>query len=167
MISDGELRDTMIHSPLASSSILEPRNKKPKKTIAADLLLTSLVDAFSILVIYLLLYFSDTGDVLKIDSGTELPMAAKSEMFEKNPVVKLNQGHIFVNDQEVANTDALVAKLVELRQGIAKEKKEATLEEATLIIQADRREPYEVISRAVQASSHAGFSDLHFAVIKK
>ena len=167
MFSRGPIQDSVMESPLKSASLVKPNGGRHKKSIFSDLMLTSLIDAFSILVIYLLIYFGSTGETLNIDKGTQLPMAAKMGMLDKNTVVKLHDGKIFVEDKEIGGSSALVARLVELRQSIAKEKGEETLEEAALVIQADRRTKYEVVNQAVLAGSQAGFSDIHFAVIQK
>ena len=83
--------------------------------MAADLLLTALVDAFSILVIFLLMSFSSTGDLLTIGKDTELPQARLTETLERNPVVKIEAGKIYLEDKPVTG-DGLIAALLELRK---------------------------------------------------
>ena len=127
-------------------------------------MLTSLVDAFSILVIYLLVSMSNSGEVLYIDKGTELPAAVNTHLLERNTVVKVKEDQFFIEEKEVGS-EQLVAKLVELRQAWAKEHTDPD-KEAALTVQADRSTSYEKINRIVAAGNHAGFSEINFAVLQ-
>lgn len=152
-------------SAVESTSFLKPILGDRKRNIVADLLLTALIDAFSILVIFLLISFSSTGDVLFINKGTELPKAMKTDLLERNTVVKIEEGKMFVEDQPVTN-ETLVGALLEMR------KKFQDLHPGqefnnTITIQADRRVPYVTLNSVVLAASHAGISDVNFAVLVK
>ena len=117
------------------------------------------------LLIFLLLSFSSTGEVLFINKNTELPKAGLAEVLERNPVVKIEDGKTFVEDKEVTN-DTLVTELLALR----KQSQETRPNEeypGIVTIQADRRTKYEQLNSIVLAASHAGFSDVRFAVMIK
>ncbi len=58
MVNKGILGHSPQHSVIGESSILAPKSEGKKRNIVADLLLTALIDAFSILVIFLLMSFS-------------------------------------------------------------------------------------------------------------
>ncbi|MCB0350954.1 MAG: biopolymer transporter ExbD [Bdellovibrionales bacterium] len=158
------LKQTALNGNLSSVSILNPKGHSRKKEVHADLLLTALIDAFSILVIFLLMSFSSTGDILSIGKDTELPKAMLTDMLERNTLVKIEEGQIFVEDQAVT-VNELVEKLVAVRKSLASSVTEDA--GAALTIQADRRVQYEFLSQIVQAASHAGFGDIHFAVLVK
>ena len=51
------LSETSLRTQLGAESILKPKESRWKRVLAADLLLTALIDAFSILVIFLLMNF--------------------------------------------------------------------------------------------------------------
>ena len=133
--------------------------------MAADLLLTALVDAFSILVIFLLMSFSSTGDLLTIGKDTELPQARLTETLERNPVVKIEAGKIYLEDKPVTG-DGLIAALLELRKqfSVGREGQEFP---GIVTVQADRRVKYDFLNQIVLACAHAGFSDIRFAVLAK
>lgn len=135
------------------------------KNTAAPITLTSLVDAFSILVIYLLVNFSNAGEILYVDNQIELPAAAQVETLERTTIVKVLDQKIFVESDEVLSKD-LVAHLIERREAGEKDKTDGSQEES-LIIQADKKVKYEMISQVVQASHHAGFGEIRFAVLTK
>ncbi len=159
------LNETSLQSVLASESQLNPKHGKWSRNINADLLLTALIDAFSILVIFLLMSFSSTGDILFLGKNTELPKAALATVLERNPVVKIDDGKMFVEDKEV-NAESIVSELLEIRKKFT-ETRPGEEYPGIVTIQADRRVKYEQLNSIVLAASHAGFSDVRFAVMMK
>src|SRR5690349_19846457 len=99
------LSDSAIESIIANESVIAPHHGREKRTVTGDLLLTALIDAFSILVIFLLMSFSSTGDLLFIGKDTELPKAALAEALERNPVVKLEDGKLYLEDKEITQDE--------------------------------------------------------------
>lgn len=160
------LSDTALESVLQGEGYLHPQEgQRHKRTINADLLLTALIDAFSILVIFLLMSFSSTGEILFIGKDTELPKAKLGEILERNPVVKVEGGLMFVEDKEV-KPDTIIPALIELRKQFA-ETRPGEEYPGIVTVQADRRVKYEVLNQIVLAASAAGFGDIRFAVIAK
>lgn len=159
------LKQTALQSTVGSVSHLKPKGGNWKRNLAADLLLTALIDAFSILVIFLLMSFSSTGDILYINKSTELPKASRTEILERNPVVKIEDGKMFLEDKTVDN-ESLVGALLALRKQFSETHPNEEYP-GIVTIQADRRVQYSVLNAAVLAASHAGFSDVRFAVLVK
>lgn len=165
MINEGVLKNSAFHSILGESSVLAPKSERTKRSVVAELLLTSLVDAFSILVVYLLLSFSNSGELLYLNKGTELPKAAQAEALERHPVVKVDDGKIYLENEEVT-ADQLVPALLESRkQWIEQHPGEEF--PGIITVQGDRRLKYELLNSIVLASAQTGFSDIKFAVIMK
>lgn len=165
MISDGILKTSVLTGTLEGQSIITPRGAKFKRQIAADLLLTALIDAFSILVIFLLMNFSSTGEILMIGKNQELPKAHLAEVLERNPVIKIDDGKIFVEDKMV-NAKTITAELLELRKKYQDlHPYEAFPGVAT--IQADRRVKYDFLNQVILGMNQAGYSDIKFAVVMK
>lgn len=163
MVNKAILATRASHGVLGSQSVLNPESNQKPKSIISDLLLTALIDAFSILVIFLLMSFSSTGEILFINKGTELPKAANTTVLERTPVVKVDEGRLYVEDKEVAG-DALTAALLALREQY-QELHPGEEYPGVLTVQADRRVKYEVLNQIVVAASQAGFSDLKFAAL--
>lgn len=159
------LHETALQSVLAGESQINPKHGKWKRNINADLLLTALIDAFSILVIFLLMSFSSTGDILFIGKNTELPKASLATMLERNPVVKIEEGKLYVEDKEVT-AETIVTELLALRAKFTETRPNEEYP-GIVTIQADRRVKYEQLNSIVLAASHAGFSDVRFAVTMK
>lgn len=159
------LNQTALQGQLTESSVLAPKGNRHKRGIFADLLLTALIDAFSILVIFLLMSFSSSGELLYVSQGQELPEALQAAQLERSAVIRIEEGKLFLEDQELSAND-LVAALVEMRKSWSELHKGEEFNGA-LTIQADRRIKFESLSQVIQASSHAGFSDIKFAVLMK
>lgn len=164
MLNSSILKATAFHSMIGESSVINPEGEHSKRNIVADLLLTALIDAFSILVIFLLMSFSSTGELLMMGKGQELPKAG-GDILERNPVVKFDEGKIFLEDKELSANE-LVPALLDLRKKF-QETHEGQEFPGILTVQADRRVKFEQLSGVVQASAHAGYSDIKFAVVMK
>ncbi|MFN7453650.1 MAG: ExbD/TolR family protein [Pseudobdellovibrionaceae bacterium] len=165
MLRTSILKQTAMISSLGESSILNPQGEAKKRNVIADLLLTALIDAFSILVIFLLMSFSSTGELLFMGKNMELPKAAQGIVLERSAVVKVDQGKIFVEDQEVS-PEQLTGALLDLRKKF-QETRPGEEFPAQITVQADRRVKYELLNSIVLASSQAGISDIKFAIIMK
>ncbi|MES2963222.1 MAG: biopolymer transporter ExbD [Bdellovibrionota bacterium] len=165
MLNDSIIKTSAIHSVIGNSSAIAPKGKTHKRHVHAELLLTALIDAFSILVIFLLMSFSSNGEIIIMSKGMELPSAVAGEQLDRQPVVKVDQGKIFLEDKEVS-ADGLVGALLDLRKRFT-ETRPGEEFPGIITIQGDRRLKYEMLNSIVLASSQAGFSDIKFAVVSK
>ncbi len=165
MIKDGIIGQTALASPLANASCIRPKSSTKKKKLVAAVILTSLIDAFSILVIYLLVNFSNSGEILYMSKDMELPVAAQTEALVREAVVKFEKG-IFYLEDEVIPPGRLVEFLVNARKKLAENRIDADGDYA-ITVQADRRATFKDLNQVVLASSHAGFGEIKFAVLVK
>ncbi|MCE3010210.1 MAG: biopolymer transporter ExbD [Proteobacteria bacterium] len=165
MLKTSVLGHSALVSSIGEASILNPQGEAKKRNVIADLLLTALIDAFSILVIFLLMSFSSTGELLFMGKNMELPKAAQGIVLERSAVVKVDQGKIYVEDQEVS-PEQLTGALLEIRKKF-QETRPGEEFPAQITVQADRRVKYEMLNSIVLASSQAGISDIKFAIIMK
>ncbi|MCB0357677.1 MAG: biopolymer transporter ExbD [Bdellovibrionales bacterium] len=163
MIKNGVIETTALESPLAAASQIKPKAGAIKKTLVASVILTSLIDAFSILVIYLLVNFSNSGEILYLSKDMELPAAEKSEALQRTTLVKLEKGQLFIEEKPIDPKD-LVSHLVEMRKSIVANGN-VTDDNLALTVQADRRISYKELNQVVLAGSHAGFGEIKFAVL--
>lgn len=157
--SASPMNRTMLGSALAGTSKLRPENGgKVGRTMVASLMLTSLVDAFSILVIFLIMSHSASQDVVNIDK-LKLPEASYSGFIQQGVVVRVEDGR-FVVDEKPVSLGALHATLKKYNDGPDAAKKEG------LVIVADKQLDYADLSPVILAGSSAGFTKFKFAVIK-
>lgn len=165
MLGQGILSQSSLQSVIGSSSILAPSSARHKKSIFAELLLTALIDAFSILVIFLLMSFSSTGEILFMSKDMELPKASQAEILDRSTVVKVQEGQIFLEEKQMT-VNELTAELLELRKKFNETHGDQEFP-AVITIQADRRIKYEFLSQIIAAASQAGISDIKFATLMK
>lgn len=153
------LSRSSLSSALAGTSRLRPDGKRHKRTMIASLMLTSLVDAFSILVIFLIMNHSANNETVNIDK-VKVPEAVGSGFIQQGVVVRVEAGKFFVEDKPVA-LGSLVGALKKYNDGPDAAKKEG------LVIVADKQLDYADLSPVILAGSSAGFTKFKFAVLKK
>lgn len=153
-------------SVLGSASVINPQNSGGRKVLSESLMLTSLVDAFSILVIFLLLNFSNSENFLVLSKDMVLPAAKQWAELEKSTVIKIENHRLFVGEEEVAESQ-LLPHLVQLRRSLTKVSEELGLPEPQMIIQADRSTVLKEINAVISHLAQAGFSDINFAVLQE
>lgn len=149
-------------SPLSDVQTMHKGRKKSKghgRELGLALPLTSLIDAFSIIVIYLLIGTqSGNGIETKIANNMTLPAASQSVGVDKEmPILRIQKGRYFLNDKPVA-AKALTEQLTAL-------KKDAKDSKVELMIQADQDMSYVDLDPLLKAGSLAGIEKLKFAVM--
>jgi biopolymer transport protein ExbD len=162
MASAGFLKNKVMYSPLASQSSLRPQNRKGKRTMASSLMLTSLVDAFSILVIFLMMNSASQNSDFQADK-VQLPKASTADFTLKTATVKLHGTALSVNDVAVS-TDGLAAELKKIRDDL---KAAGAPNTDSLVIIADRDQDFITLNPIIVAGSRVGFSEFKFAVEKQ
>ncbi|WII71900.1 biopolymer transporter ExbD [Bdellovibrio sp. 22V] len=153
--------DSKKRSPLSDLQNLKPGMKKKKSAghnLALALPLTSLIDAFSIIVIYLLIGTQNSGMESPVPTKMNLPIAEHSVGVEKEtPILTIQKGVYRLNDV-IVPVRALGEKLAELKA----KSQEKSLE---LLVQADQEMKYEDLDPLLKASSLSGFEKMKFAVV--
>ena len=137
-----------------------------KKKMVATLMLTSLIDAFSILVVYLLMFFSNTGEMTYVSSDIDLPKASAIERLDRHSIIQIKKEGYFVEERELTREN-LIYYLVNLKKKLNQFsfQEGETDQRETITIQADKTVKYVRLSAVIQACSHAGFSNIKFAVL--
>ena len=119
IIANSIIKETSLASPLLASSTLNPQGGKRGKELMAGVILTSLIDAFSILVIYLLMNFSISGEVLLVSKEMQLPSAKAIVEIERTAVVKLDESNQIFVEEKLVKVKDLVSVLIEKRKLLA------------------------------------------------
>ena len=96
-------------SPLNSQNVLRPKAQPLAKELSASLMLTSLVDAFSILVIFLLMNTNSSIEEMQLGKGDQIPVAFNSSALKKGLLVDIDQNSIEVEGKKVAIQDLVKA----------------------------------------------------------
>jgi biopolymer transport protein ExbD len=78
------------------------------KSMAVALNLTPFVDMMTILVTFLLMVFSSSGQLLQAQKGLELPMAESHDTLQLAPVIIVTNSEITYQGQLVATTESVL-----------------------------------------------------------
>jgi biopolymer transport protein ExbD len=133
-----------------------------------------MIDMFSILVIYLLMNFSATGDPFFMGKpGVVLPTAGKAKEMKTAPLLSFVKGTYYLDaltpdggqlkiEDDSQNLQTIIQSLQKLQLQI----KQKTPKEfdGRLNIQADENTPLLYIKRAMSAGTSAGFTSINFVV---
>ncbi|MFN7453462.1 MAG: ExbD/TolR family protein [Pseudobdellovibrionaceae bacterium] len=150
------------------------RTDHGKKSASGDLPLVSMIDMFSILVIYLIMNFSATGEIFFISKNLKLPEAKHAHQLENAPLITVTAEGVSLDTEKVGdnpinltesdqNLPRLAAALRELR------KLQETIRpnepfKGNINIQADQKTPLVYIKRVMQVCILEGWTGIHFAV---
>lgn len=85
------------------------RKARRRKIMIAGLTLTSMVDMFSLLVIFLLQTFSTSPELVMVTKGVTLPAAITGRELEDAPVLALSAEEVYLDQKLVGKTNALLA----------------------------------------------------------
>lgn len=149
-------------SPTKALAILRPKGKVMSQTLVGSLMLTSLVDAFSILVIFLLMNTSNSFQEVEMKTLNGLPSATNSDVLKKGVILTVENNQYKVNGETVP-----LSRLTEvLRQEKGKMEAGSLVRKVDLIIQAARGADYDLLSPILVAASQAEFQHYKLAVVE-
>ena len=156
------------------SGLRRKRTSHSSGHVAGELPLTSMIDMFSILVIYLLMNFSASGDIFFVQKKVTLPHAENSRPLASAPIVSVIGDIVSLDAEQVgqnplsieekdANLPRLTSALTALKDQM---KQEHPGEEfaGRLNVQAGEETPLVYIKRAMQACVAAGWTNINFVV---
>jgi biopolymer transport protein ExbD len=165
---------------IAASKVYGKKFARGKKSGYAELMLTSLVDMFTIIVIFLLQNFSASGDILYMSKDIKLPFAVHGVELERAPVIAVSADAVTVDGKQVAQTDDLakrdVLNVPELEDSLREEKRRYEQIHANdpehpfrglVNVQADKKIPFKVIKKVMFACNQSGFGNISFAAMAK
>ncbi|MCB9027072.1 MAG: biopolymer transporter ExbD [Bdellovibrionaceae bacterium] len=152
-------KNKILTSELKKCGVLNAEGKVTGTGITPSLVLTPLVDAFAILVIYLLVNTSAAQHQILIDGTINLPIASKTQSIDEGILVKVEKDEYIVENKKVSSSQLVY----ELRKLMAKQNPDKI---PFLIVEADKSSSFESLSPIMVAGSSAGFEKFKFAVIQ-
>jgi biopolymer transport protein ExbD len=144
----------------------------------ATLNLTSMIDMFTILVVFLLKSYSAEGQIVTVSESLTLPKARAEQKVEMKLEIEVNQGAVVVEgDPVVQVTDELLAtggaipplvsRLSDHMEYTRQMKGTITEDEQKINIQGDVAIPAILVQRVMASCSEAGYSLQNLEVIKE
>lgn len=150
------------------------RNKDEKNLGVPDLPLVSLIDMFTILVIFLLMNFSATGEIFFIQKNMKLPEAKHAHPIASAPLISVTSTTVTLQTEKVGdnpvNLEETDQNLPRLAQALRELKSQIMLErpdqpfKGFVNIQADESTPLVYIKRVMQTCIQEGWTGINFAV---
>lgn len=158
-----------------------------RSSSAFKIQITSMVDMFVILLVFLLKSFSTSPVQINPDKNLTLPestvstdpvdvikmVVSKNAIFvEDKKVVDLNSGELAQEDQDKTDAQFIKKLFEELDTQAKKTRNIASVNETVefdgkILMQADRDLPYALLQKVLYTSMLAGYADMKLAVVGK
>src|SRR3954466_13280834 len=148
-----------------------------RKSLYAPLNLVAYIDMMTMLVIFLLMSFSATGEILFVQKNIVLPDAQNWTDLERAPVIGVSKDVVTLDGSQVATADDLMKdsatgdfKIAELHDRLVTLKNNSKLLHpnqdfnGVTIIQADKGVEFKALKKVMFSASTAGYNNVNFAV---
>jgi biopolymer transport protein ExbD len=146
-----------------------------KHTGAADVLLTPLIDMFVLLVVFLIMNFSATGELVNISKDIALPKAVTTKALERAPIIQISKDTIAVEGFKVGESADILAdqdlrvpqltdKLQEMRK-VDEMMHPGVPFKGQIIINCDKGVDFKLVRKVMMASAEAGYANFNYAVL--
>ena len=147
------------------------------KSVNVEIPLIPFIDLQICLVVFLLMSFSSTGELVTQRSGLHVPHAEHTEELELAPVLSVDATTVVLDGRRVADTASLAADpkveriepLIDLLETLKRNWSVLHPRDefpGALILQADEAIDYRVMKKLMFAAAQAGYPNVKFAVVK-
>jgi biopolymer transport protein ExbD len=166
-----------LYSSVTLESTSAKLGKAGRKSLYENLNLVAYIDMMTMLVIFLLMSFSATGEILFVQKNIVLPEAQNWTDLERAPVIAISAEVVTLNGQQMATMDQLNQdsangdyKITELHDLLVTLKNNYKLlhpsEEfnGLAIIQSDKNIEFKALRKVMFTAQVAGYNNVNFAV---
>jgi biopolymer transport protein ExbD len=147
-----------------------------KRVQVVDLLLTPLIDMFVILVVFLIMNFSATGELVQLSKDIRLPTAETVSELERAPIIQISANTVAIEGVKVGESDeilkdpdlripGLTDKLQEMRK-VDEMMHPGQPFRGEIIINADKDVDFKLVRKVMFAASDAGYTKFNYAVLR-
>ncbi|MFH1263872.1 MAG: biopolymer transporter ExbD [Pseudomonadota bacterium] len=152
----------------------------------AKVMLTSMMDMFTIILVFLLYHMVPDEQTLKLQKELELPYSSSQVRFREAPGIIISLDSISIDDKVVAtirdgrivNTKVQGNRIQPLYEELRRHKaitafrvKKAGItlkeEDTIVLLQADKRTPYRLIDMVLKSAGMAGYPKCRLAVFRR
>ena len=164
----------------ARQSIRRRGRKRGNTTVKLNI--TSMIDMFTLMVVFLIQNYSTQGQLVTPAHGLRLPKSSVEKMAKEGVSVKVSQHSIMVEDATVideaayksllSQKDFLIVPLHAVLSKYAAEAKKSaemfkTEFSGKISIQGDIEIPYNVLTRVMYTCGQAGYPNMNLVVYRK
>lgn len=147
-----------------------------RKGESTGMMLTSLMDIFTVLVLYLLVNQGD-GVNLEPPPWVVLPESAVDTIPRQSIVITLTPKDVLIQGEPVVTIaevnavpgdeiDAIRQRILQIKEAAAKQKGQIGVNTEVTIV-GDRAVPFKILKKVMATSSNAGYGKISFAVNQK
>ncbi len=150
------------------------------KAMFSSLNITSLIDLFTILLLFLLFHMAGGADVMPVSDSLKLPESTSEKSPEATVTVMITRDDITIEGTHVASVDEVLSSPELVIAGLKKEldhhanKAKAIgaamnldVFQGKVTILGDRQIPFKLLTKVMFTCSQSEFSNIHLAVIQK
>jgi biopolymer transport protein ExbD len=159
------------------------RKRQSQKFVPPKLMLTSMMDMFTIILIFLLFSFSENPETLKLDKNLELPHSSAELGYQKTIQIVLSKNELRLNDEVMSQVhnrqiDGLVAD--DLTSSTLYQRLKAKRAEQTasppdtenhqaphILFLCDQTHSFKTINNVIKTAGMAGYPNFQFAVLEE
>jgi len=151
-----------------------------RKSLYQALNLVAYIDMMTMLVIFLLISFSATGEILFVQKNIVLPDAQNWTDLERAPVIGVTKDVVTLDGRQMATGEELMkdsatgdAKIPELADQLVTAKNNYKLLnpqtefKGVCIIQSDKNVEFKILRKVMFSAATAGYMNVNFAVQPK
>ena len=146
-----------------------------RKSVDQSIPLIPFIDFLIVLVIFLLMSFSASGELVAQSPNIKMPNASETTQLDISPIIAIDDRVITLDGTRVADTQTQagsvqVERIEALIEGLElRQRNWATLHPSQpfpgeVIIQADKAIDFRVLKKVMFSASQAGYGNLSFAV---
>jgi len=157
------------------------RNKRNRQFVPPKLQLTSMMDMFTIILIFLLVSFSDKPETMTLDKNLELPVSDAKLDYNDNIKLVLSRDSLYLGDERIAGIqDGKIEGLnptrledsVLYKELMAYHKEEIDGDpkadkEVSILFLCDKRLSFKTVNSIIKTAGMAGYPNFQFGVLKK
>ena len=159
-------------------AFIPSKSKKHRTETSEELNLTSMMDAMTIILLFLLKTYSTSGAIISPSSDLKLPYSLSVQPPEKQLTVSVTQENILVSDKRIMDISSVNAGIPiigplysELNQR-AQEAKQNEIQYAIpfsheVIIVADENVPFQLLYKVVYTCGSSEFNKLRLLAIRE
>lgn len=161
---------------------MSARSRRDFKGKAQGLQLTSMMDMFTIVLVFLIKQVDSEGNLLTQADNLKLPLSTSVKTpKEVTLTVVVDASHVLIDDEQVEETEVigkqdslLVGSMIpvleekrEAEKKLALAKGEDADEAGSIIVQLDKNQAYDIMYKVMATCGWSGYTNIAFAIIQK
>ena len=169
----------MIFKHQKNDIIFNAIGQRKKRNAEFSLKLTSMIDMFTILLVFLLKSYSAEGQIMSVAPDLQLPMSTAQKPPQTTSIIAITHDVILIDGTAVAKiNDVMKSKNLLIPELLKELRTKRVLSERVgaisadmgftgkISIQADKELPYLIIKKIMVTCGKVGFNDIMLAVTK-